>query len=68
MVGTEGGFIERFNLQSGQSRGTYGDSSLEGSPAHAGPVIGLACDATNTLMLSGGHDGNIKVHLTSFKV
>ncbi|BBN05516.1 U3 small nucleolar RNA-associated protein 21 [Marchantia polymorpha subsp. ruderalis] len=61
VVGTEGGFIERFNLQSGQSRGTYGDSSLEGSPAHAGPVIGLACDATNTLMLSGGHDGNIKV-------
>ncbi|KAL2634137.1 hypothetical protein R1flu_005616 [Riccia fluitans] len=61
VLGTEGGFIERFNLQSGQSRGTYGDPSLAGSPAHAGAVTGLACDATNSLMLSVGHEGNIKV-------
>ncbi|TYI67508.1 hypothetical protein E1A91_D08G022700v1 [Gossypium mustelinum] len=59
VLGTAGGWIERFNLQSGISRGSYVDTP-KGS-AHDGEVVGVACDSTNTLMISAGYHGDIKV-------
>ncbi|KAL5705530.1 hypothetical protein ACHQM5_023824 [Ranunculus cassubicifolius] len=61
VLGTEGGWIERFNLQSGISRGSYVDLSSQKSCAHDGEVVAVACDATNTLMMSAGYHGDIKV-------
>ncbi|KDP45683.1 hypothetical protein JCGZ_17290 [Jatropha curcas] len=61
VVGTAGGWIERFNLQSGLSRGSFVDVSERGSCAHEGEVVGLACDSTNTLMISAGYHGDVKV-------
>ncbi|CAN1224039.1 U3 small nucleolar RNA-associated protein 21 homolog [Linum grandiflorum] len=60
VLGTAGGWIERFNLQSGISRGSYLDVS-ERNLAHKGGVVGVACDSTNTLMISAGYHGDIKV-------
>ncbi|KAL0552091.1 hypothetical protein IC582_011187 [Cucumis melo] len=60
-LGTEGGWIERFNLQSGASRGSYLDKMEGGSFAHVGEVVGLACDSTNTHVISAGVHGDIKV-------
>ncbi|GKV20475.1 hypothetical protein SLEP1_g30599 [Rubroshorea leprosula] len=60
VLGTAGGWIERFNLQSGISRGCYVDLSEKGR-AHHGEVIGVACDSTNSLMISAGYHGDIKV-------
>lgn len=61
VLGTEGGWIERFNLQSGMSRGSYVDISEAGNCAHDGEVVGIACDSTNSLMISAGYHGDIKV-------
>ncbi|KAK3023814.1 hypothetical protein RJ639_044738 [Escallonia herrerae] len=61
VIGTAGGWIERFNLQSGISRGSYVDMSESRSCAHDGEVVGVACDSTNTLMISAGYHGDIKV-------
>ena len=38
----------------------------ERSCAHVGEVIEVACDLKNTLMISAGYYGDIKVHLPSF--
>ncbi|KAJ4810553.1 Transducin family protein / WD-40 repeat family protein [Rhynchospora pubera] len=61
VIGTEGGWIERFNLQSGLSRGNYVDKSSESLTAHDGEVVGIACDATNSLLISAGYHGDVKV-------
>ncbi|KAF6153344.1 hypothetical protein GIB67_003534 [Kingdonia uniflora] len=61
VLGTEGGWIERFNLQSGISRGSYIDKSEKRSCAHDGQVVGVSCDATNAIMISAGFHGDIKV-------
>ncbi|KAL0925732.1 hypothetical protein M5K25_004099 [Dendrobium thyrsiflorum] len=61
ILGTEGGWIEKFNLQSGISRGIYVDTSESKSCAHYGEVVGVACDTTNTMMISAGFQGDIKV-------
>lgn len=61
VLGTTGGWIERFNLQSGLSRGSYLDKSERRSCGHDGEVVGVACDSTNTLMISAGYHGDIKV-------
>lgn len=61
ILGTEGGWIERFNLQSGISRGSYVDILEARSCAHDGEVVGVACDATNNIMISSGYHGDIKV-------
>ncbi|KAH9653588.1 WD REPEATS REGION domain-containing protein [Citrus sinensis] len=61
VLGTAGGWIERFNLQSGISRGSYLDMSERSNYAHNGEVVGVACDSTNTLMISAGYHGDIKV-------
>lgn len=60
VLGTAGGWIERFNLQSGITRGSYLDTSKKG--AHDGEVVGVACDSTNTLMISAGYNGDVKVY------
>ncbi|GJQ99218.1 U3 small nucleolar RNA-associated protein 21 [Tanacetum coccineum] len=60
VIGTAGGWIEKFNLQSGISRGSYVDMA-EKSRAHNGEVVGVACDSTNFLMISAGYNGDIKV-------
>lgn len=67
VLGTAGGWIERFNLQSGISRGSYVDLSERRSCAHDGEVVGVACDSTNTLMISAGYHGDIKVHVPCFR-
>ncbi|CAH9085598.1 unnamed protein product [Cuscuta epithymum] len=63
VLGTLGGWIERFNLQSGISRGSYSDCNSQGRNgyAHDGEVIGIACDSTNTLMISAGYQGDVKI-------
>ncbi|GAB4849172.1 hypothetical protein Ancab_003982 [Ancistrocladus abbreviatus] len=61
VLGTAGGWIERFNLQSGMSRGSYIDPSEKGSCAHDGEVVGVACDSTNALLISAGYHGDLKV-------
>ncbi|XP_027924771.1 WD repeat-containing protein 36 isoform X1 [Vigna unguiculata] len=61
ILGTAGGWIERFNLQSGIRRGSYIDISESRSCAHDSEVVGVACDSTNTLMISAGYKGDIKV-------
>ncbi|KAG6740116.1 hypothetical protein POTOM_057753 [Populus tomentosa] len=60
ILGTADGWIERFNLQSGISRGSYLDVSERGSHAHEGEVVGVACDSTNTLMISAGYHRDVK--------
>lgn len=64
LLGTAGGWIERFNLQSGISRGAYIDMSQQKLCAHDSEVVGVACDSTNTLMISAGYLGDIKVSLS----
>ncbi|XP_020963736.1 WD repeat-containing protein 36 [Arachis ipaensis] len=61
ILGTAGGWIERFNLQSGLPRGAYIDMSESLRCAHDSEVVGVACDSTNTLMISAGYQGDIKV-------
>ncbi|XP_043694256.1 WD repeat-containing protein 36 [Telopea speciosissima] len=61
VLGTEGGWIERFNLQSGISRGSYIDIYEKSSCAHDSEVVGVACDATNSLMISAGYHGDVKI-------
>ncbi|XP_039138391.1 WD repeat-containing protein 36 [Dioscorea cayenensis subsp. rotundata] len=61
ILGTEDGWIERFNLQSGLSRGCYVDYSEGKNKAHQAEVVGVACDATNNVLISGGYHGDIKV-------
>jgi len=63
ILGTAGGWIEKFNLQSGIQRGAYIDMSESRSCAHDSEVVGVACDATNTLMISVGYQGDIKVRI-----
>lgn len=62
ILGTHGGWIERFNLQSGISRGSYNDISESRQYAQDGEVVGIACDATNSSMISAGYNGDIKVY------
>ncbi|KAK9049733.1 hypothetical protein SSX86_031298 [Deinandra increscens subsp. villosa] len=61
ILGTAGGWIEKFNLQSGMSRGSYIDVLEKEKSAHDGEVVGVACDSTNSLMISAGYNGDIKI-------
>ncbi|KAJ8748657.1 hypothetical protein K2173_008102 [Erythroxylum novogranatense] len=60
ILGTTGRRIERFNLQSGFSRGSYLDMSERSNCTHDEEVFGVACDATNTLMISSSYHGDMK--------
>ena len=42
------------------------DPLEKSSCAHDGEVVGIACDSTNTHMISAGYHGDIKVSLYSY--
>lgn len=54
LIGYSSGDIERFNIQSGIHRASYG------SPGHAGEVRALWSDDLNQMVISGGVDQLIK--------
>lgn len=53
-IGYSSGDVERFNIQSGIHRATYG------KPAHDGPIRGVHCDNLNQYVITGGSDGLVK--------
>lgn len=77
LVGTAAGRLDRYNMQSGLHRLAYrrpaaaaaggGSASAVptgaaiGAAAHDGAVVGVASDTTNRLLVSGGHDGRLRV-------
>lgn len=61
IVGYKSGQVERFNLQSGLHRHSYGSQH-----AHVSSVHGVVCDKLNQMVVSGSVDGLLK--LWSFKV
>lgn len=52
--GYSNGDLERFNIQSGQHRTSYGD------PAHTAPVRGVITDSLNQMVVSGCSVGYVK--------
>lgn len=54
VIGYSSGDVERFNVQSGIHRATYG------SPAHNADVRGLWSDNLNQIVISGGTDSLVK--------
>lgn len=54
LIGVSLGNIERFNIQSGLYKCSYGTPL-----AHKGPVRGVAVDALNQMVVSGGRDGYV---------
>ncbi|XP_059622050.1 WD repeat-containing protein 36 [Phlebotomus argentipes] len=54
IVGYSSGDVQRFNVQSGLHRASYG------APAHEDAVRGVAVDALNQYVISGGSDGSVK--------
>lgn len=56
IIGYSSGDVERFNIQSGLHRVSYGDSQ----PAHEAAVRGLACDNLNQYVVSGCSQGLVK--------
>ncbi|PNF25274.1 hypothetical protein B7P43_G12585 [Cryptotermes secundus] len=55
LIGYSSGHVDKFNIQSGIHRGSYGHPS-----AHTGPVRGVATDNLNQMAVTGGSDGVIK--------
>lgn len=56
IVGYNTGQVERFNIQSGEHRSSYGGEK----GAHNGPVKGITVDSLNVVVVTGGRDGKIK--------
>ncbi|XP_064477111.1 WD repeat-containing protein 36-like [Ornithodoros turicata] len=56
-VGYSSGEVDRYNIQSGLHRMTYGN------PAHEGAVRGNASDSLNQTLVTGGGDGRLKFWL-----
>jgi len=54
IVGYATGKVEKFNVQSGLHRGSFGKRS------HGSAVRGVACDALNRIVATAGHDGYVK--------
>lgn len=54
IIGYSNGDVERFNVQSGQHRATYG------APAHVNDVKGVWIDNLNQMVISGGVDCFLK--------
>lgn len=54
VIGYSTGNVERFNIQSGIHRGSYGVST-----AHKGAVRGVAVDPLNQLVTTGGSDAHV---------
>lgn len=55
VVGYSSGHVDRFNIQSGIHRATYGTPF-----AHKGPVRGVSTDGLNQIVITGGSDTRIK--------
>ncbi|KAJ8961645.1 hypothetical protein NQ314_005897 [Rhamnusium bicolor] len=55
LVGYSTGHIDRFNMQSGLWRDSYGKSK-----AHESPIRGVTTDTLNQITISGGSDSRIK--------
>ncbi|XP_026474515.1 WD repeat-containing protein 36 [Ctenocephalides felis] len=55
LIGYNSGHLDRFNIQSGFHRGTYGSDT-----AHMSAVRGVATDNLNLFTISAGGDGIIK--------
>ncbi|KAL1464100.1 hypothetical protein WDU94_003779 [Cyamophila willieti] len=58
LLGYSTGHIDRFNIQSGLHRGSYG---LDSNPGHMGGVRGVVSDNLNQIVISGGSDQTVKV-------
>lgn len=56
-VGSARGRVDKYNMQSGAHRGTFGDTAT----GHSGAVHGIAADRTNQCVISGSYDGTVKV-------
>ncbi|XP_031846092.1 WD repeat-containing protein 36 [Nomia melanderi] len=56
IIGYNTGHVEKFNMQSGIHRGTYGDDT----GAHKGPVKGVMVDPLNQTVITAGRDCFIK--------
>jgi WD40 repeat protein len=54
LSGYSSGNVLKFNIQSGMSRGEYGD------PAHKTAVRGVEVDNLNQFVITGSSDGKIK--------
>jgi U3 small nucleolar RNA-associated protein 21 len=54
LIGSQSGWVDKYNLQSGMHRGSFGES------AHDGAVQGLAVDLLNRILISASLDGTIK--------
>eukprot|EP00899_Mesostigma_viride_P001417 jgi/Mesvir1/11276/Mv01072-RA.2 len=68
VIGTAGGRIDRFTMQSGIHRGSYCNppdvAAAAGIPrlvAHASSVTGVECEGANRLLVSGSLDRSIKI-------
>lgn len=59
LIGYSSGDVERFNIQSGIHRATYG------KPAHSSEVRGILADNLNQLVITGSSDSYI--HFWNFK-
>lgn len=60
-MGLSNGQLDQYTLQSGRHVAMFGKNNV-----HNGPVRAIATDALNTLVLSGGRDGVLKVWLLMF--
>lgn len=58
IVGYSTGHVDKFNVQSGMWRGSYGTSI-----AHSGAVRGVATDKLGKILITGGSDRNLKFWL-----
>ncbi|KAK3868574.1 hypothetical protein Pcinc_026051 [Petrolisthes cinctipes] len=55
IIGYDSGHIDKYNMQSGQHRGSFGNPV-----AHVGGVQDLAADGINMFVVSGGQEGDLK--------
>ncbi|XP_017774873.1 PREDICTED: WD repeat-containing protein 36 [Nicrophorus vespilloides] len=55
LIGYNSGYVQRFNVQSGLFRASYGKPK-----AHKSFVRGVCCDILNQVVMTGGNDGYIK--------
>lgn len=55
IIGYSSGHVDRFNIQSGLHRDSYGESV-----AHHTPVRGVIADALNSIVVTGGSDAYLK--------
>jgi U3 small nucleolar RNA-associated protein 21 len=56
VIGYNNGHVERFNIQSGIHRASYGGEK----GVHQGPVKGIYVDSLNTTVITAGRDATVK--------